>query len=157
VRRLLIILVPVVVFLGISFVVARVLAALSAERSAATELVTFEGHGATRATVGRVSGCAGRPACVKRVQGIVSRVRGPGEVQILNIVSGTSFGLGGSEGVARVAWTRKGRELPFVQCLLVRRTGDPIGGFAIHLLAVSAPIGREASCPKTANVHFTPL
>jgi hypothetical protein len=30
----------------------------------------------------------------------------------------------------------------------VRRTGDPIGGFSLALLAVSAPIGREASCPK---------
>jgi hypothetical protein len=148
VRRLLLILVPILVFIGISFVVARILSAISRERAAATELVRFEARGPLPAALRRVEGCAQRPACAARLRRIVGRVQGPGRVQVLRIDTGTKFGLGSSEGVARVAWTRMGRELPFVQCVRVRRTGDPFSGFAVHILAVSAPIGREASCPR---------
>jgi hypothetical protein len=35
-----------------------------------------------------------------------------------------------------------------VQCVLVRRKGNVFAGTTVSLLRVTAPIGREASCPS---------
>jgi hypothetical protein len=45
-----------------------------------------------------------------------------------------------------VVWITPGR-LTTVQCVLVRREGSAITGASVTLLRVSAPIGRESSCP----------
>jgi len=37
--------------------------------------------------------------------------------------------------------------LPIVQCFRVRRTGNPITGLHINLLAVSKRIPSESNCP----------
>jgi hypothetical protein len=34
-----------------------------------------------------------------------------------------------------------------VQCVLVRRTGNVFAGTSVSLLRLSAPIGRQSSCP----------
>jgi hypothetical protein len=35
-----------------------------------------------------------------------------------------------------------------VQCVLVRRRGTVFAGATVSLLRVTAPIGRESSCPS---------
>jgi hypothetical protein len=46
----------------------------------------------------------------------------------------------------RVAW-RAGTALPVVQCVRVRREG-PLSGAGVEVLAISAPIKSDASCPQ---------
>ena len=47
-------------------------------------------------------------------------------------------------GTGRVAW-RAGASLPVVQCVKARREG-PLTGGGVELLAISKPIGLDASC-----------
>ena len=35
-----------------------------------------------------------------------------------------------------------------MQCVLVRREGNVFAGMTVSLLRVTAPIGRESSCPS---------
>jgi hypothetical protein len=46
----------------------------------------------------------------------------------------------------RVAWRAGTNGLPVVQCVRVRRDG-PLSGATVELLSISAPIGRQSSCP----------
>jgi hypothetical protein len=48
-------------------------------------------------------------------------------------------------GPTRVVWLAPGHR-PTVQCVLVRREGDPLRGISVTLVALSAPIGGEAAC-----------
>ena len=73
------------------------------------------------------------------------RLRRPGAVKILSLKSRTAYSLTGAKGKTRLAWTVIGR-LPVVQCVEVRRTGNPIAGIHIALLSLSAPIPNEADC-----------
>ena len=57
-------------------------------------------------------------------------------------------------GTGRVAW-RAGDGGPVVQCVRVRRDG-PLSGAGVELLAISAPIGNEASLSRvTASLRRT--
>jgi hypothetical protein len=95
-------------------------------------------------------------AAVARVIGAATAARGEvtdtikqragGEVDILRVDGISGFAPGGRIETARVAWKAAGR-LPVVQCVRVRRTGDPLAGYDTAVLSVSRPIGREASCP----------
>jgi hypothetical protein len=67
-------------------------------------------------------------------------------VEILSYQPSARLVLGERVGTGRVAW-RAGGGLPVVQCVRVRREG-PLGGGGVELLALSAPIGAEASCPR---------
>jgi hypothetical protein len=49
-------------------------------------------------------------------------------------------------GTGRVAWRAGENGFPVVQCVRVRRDG-PLSGANVELLSISAPIGRESSCP----------
>ena len=69
-----------------------------------------------------------------------------GEVEILQYRPSIQLPLTNSISTGRVAW-RAGRDgLPVVQCVRVRRDG-PLSGAGVELLSISAPIGRESSCP----------
>jgi len=68
-----------------------------------------------------------------------------GRVRILRLDGVSSFVLGDRTETARVAW-KAGTRLPVVQCIRVRRTGDPVSGYRVRILTVSAPIYREAGC-----------
>ncbi|MGO9498580.1 MAG: hypothetical protein ACLQA5_18005, partial [Solirubrobacteraceae bacterium] len=69
-----------------------------------------------------------------------------GSVSIIQLQPSTSFSLGGTEGTARVAWD-VGSSLPIVQCVKVRRGGNPISGLSVELLVVSRRIKTDAACP----------
>jgi hypothetical protein len=144
--RLALILLAVVVFVAISFGLARILSASGAERSAVVNLVEAEAHGDLAAVVRRIDDCAASQACRAGAARNVARLRRTGDVQILNFAASTGFGIANTHGRARVAWRVPGRA-PVVQCVDVRRKGNPITGLTVHLLALSAPIRSDASCP----------
>lgn len=76
----------------------------------------------------------------------VKRQGGPGKVRILRVDGLSTFAIGGRTEDVRVAW-KAGDRLPVVQCVRVRRSGDPVSGYDVRVLRVSPPIGREADCP----------
>jgi hypothetical protein len=134
----------VLAFLAVSFLFARVLSAGSDERGVAIAVIKAQARGDAGAVLALLDGCRSRPACAARVRATVARERRPGRVDVLNVRS-PSFSLGARTGTTRVAWRARGG-LPVVQCVTARRTGNPLAGYDIRVLALSAPIGREASC-----------
>jgi hypothetical protein len=73
------------------------------------------------------------------------RLRRRGAVKILQLTSSTAYSLTGATGKTRLAWTVIG-ELPVVQCIGVRRTGNPLSGIEVALVSLSAPIPNEGDC-----------
>ena len=76
----------------------------------------------------------------------VAKLKRPGEVEILQYRPSVQLPLTDAVGTGRVAWRAGTERLPVVQCVRVRRDG-PLSGADVELLSISAPIGREASCP----------
>jgi hypothetical protein len=143
--RLALIGLAVLAFLVVSALLARVLSANGAERTAVTALVEAEARGDGAGVSERLSSCAAGTRCAAEARAIAARVRRPGRVEILTYIPAARFSLGGSRGVARVAWRVAGGR-PVAQCVVVRRTGDPIAGLGVVLDRLSEPLGREA-CP----------
>ncbi|MCW3066779.1 MAG: hypothetical protein JWN32_3951 [Solirubrobacterales bacterium] len=144
--RLALILLGVVVFVAISFALARILSASGAERSAVVSVIEAQAKGDTAGVVRQLDGCAASAACRAAAARNVARLRRPGNVQVLNFAASTGFGIANTRGRARIAWRVPGRA-PVVQCVEVHRDGNPISGLSVHLIAVSAPIRSDASCP----------
>jgi hypothetical protein len=134
------------VFLAISFELARYLNTESQERGAVFALLQAQARGDANAMLARLDGCAADPACVTSAKRNAQRLRRPGEVKILAYDSATSYALGGAKGPTRVAWTVVDRGLPVVQCVEVERRGTALAGRAIALLRLSPPIDRQGSC-----------
>ena len=65
-------------------------------------------------------------------------------MEILTYTPSVQVALTNRTGVGRVAW-RAGGSQPVVQCVRVRREG-PLTGADVELVAISAPIGGDASC-----------
>jgi hypothetical protein len=143
VKRVLIV-VGVVAFLAISVVVARWLNADTVERGAVTELLRAQARGDAPAMLGRLE-CPDA-SCEALVRANAKRLKAPGELKIALYQSGTSHALKARTKPTRVVWFTPGK-LTTVQCVLVRRTGDVLAGMTVSLLRLSAPIGRESSCP----------
>ena len=141
--------VAIVLFLVISALLARVFSANSAEQSAITTLVKAEARGDTNAIIDAIAGCRTAPACRLRASENAAALRRPGTVSIIQIQPSTSFSIGPSSGIARVAWNAGG-SLPIVQCVRVRRAGNVISGLRVELLEVSRRITSDAACPA----HF---
>jgi hypothetical protein len=84
------------------------------------------------------------------VRASVARLHGVGgaeSVKIARLDSGTSYSLGTSEGWSRVVWVRGVESRPVVQCVRVRRKGNPLTGRSVTLLRLSAPLAdNEGSC-----------
>jgi hypothetical protein len=146
-RRLLLLASAVVVFLLISALLARVLSANGAERDAVVKALNAQARGDAGAVRRQLSGCAAGSPCETKLNAVVARVRRPGRVLVLSYDAASGFSLGGTSGIARVAWRTSTQIKPVVQCVSVRRTGNPVGGLGIELTALSAPIGNETSCP----------
>jgi hypothetical protein len=144
-KRRALILAGVVSFLLISAVLARFLSAENAERDQEVTLLAAQASGDVAGMLAQLSGCGRSAACVATARANASRLRRPGAVKILSVKSSTAYALNGATGRTRLAWTVIGR-LPVVQCVEVRRTGNPISGIHIALLSLSAPIGNEADC-----------
>jgi len=135
------------VFLAISGLLARYFSAENAERAAFLALVEAEHRGDADAVLARLDGCGAEPKCVAQAHAIVAdrRVRQQGRVKLLQVESKTAGSLFGATGKTRLAWTVLGGR-PVVQCVNVRRTGNPLTGIDVRLLSISAPISNEGKC-----------
>lgn len=142
--RAALIIVAVVAFLGCSFLIARWLNTDSVERGRVVDLLEAQARGDADAVVAQLD-CADA-ACEALARENARRLRTPGDVEIVRYDAPTSHALGSQEAPARVVWQAPGR-LPTVQCVLVRRDGTALTGASVTLLRLSAPIGRESSCP----------
>lgn len=137
-------LLAVALFGAISFLVARWLATDGTERAKVERLLEAQGRGDIDAMAREIDGCDA--GCYDRLGRLARRLRKPGEkLRIARYDSDTSKALGHAEGFTRVVWFL-GEDLPTVQCVQVRRRGDPLTGPTVTLLRLSAPIGREAPC-----------
>jgi hypothetical protein len=132
------------VFLGISFLLARALTGPGVERSRVLDVVRAEARGDAAAVLKQLPACAAEPACARVTRERVARLKRPGEVQILTYRPSVRVTMTRATGTGRVAW-RAGTSLPVVQCVQARREG-PLTGGGVELLAISKPIGGEASC-----------
>jgi len=136
----------ILLFLVTSALLARVFSANSAEQSAITALVQSEARGDVNAIVSDIAGCRTNAACMHRAATNATALQHAGSVSIIQLQPSTSFSLGGTEGTARVAWN-VGSSLPIVQCVKVRRGGNPISGLKVELIVVSRRIPSDAACP----------
>jgi hypothetical protein len=136
----------VFVFLGISLMLARALSATGTERSKVVEIVQAQAHGDAKAVLQRTPACAREPACASSTDAFVAKLRRPGDIAILQYRPSVQMPLTNAVGTGRVAWRAGANGFPVVQCVRVRRDG-PLTGAAVEVLSISAPIGREASCP----------
>ena len=143
-RTKLLIAVGVVVFLGISVVLARYLSTENRERDAVYALLRDQARGDVRGMLSRLDGCDAR--CRATAAANARRLARPGTVKILAYSSSTAYALGAETGPTRVAWTIVNRQLPVVQCVEVQRTGNVLTGRAINLRRLSAPIDSQGSC-----------
>lgn len=133
-----------IVFVAISFLLARYLSTENRERDAVYALLRDQARGDARAMLGRLDGCDAR--CRANVEANARRLKRAGEVKILAYSSSTSYSLGHAEGPTRVAWTIVNRQLPVVQCVQVERTGNVLAGATINLRRLSVPIDRQGTC-----------
>ena len=143
-RTKLLIAAGVVLFLGISLLLARYLSTENTERDAIYALLRDQARGDVPGMLGQLDGCDA--SCRAAVESNARRLKRPGDVKILAYDSSTSYALGGASGPTRVAWTIVNRQLPVVQCVEVQRTGSVLTGRAIHLRRLSAPINSTGSC-----------
>lgn len=134
-----------VLFVVLSVLLARYLSAENLERSQVLSLLRAQAAGDAAATIRGISGCRAHPSCVAQAEQNAARLHRPGSVKILSLESATAYALTGATGTTRVAWTVIGR-LPIVQCVGVRRTGNPFAGISIAVISLSAPIPNEADC-----------
>lgn len=145
-RRRVLIACGVLVFLVVSFQLARFLTAENAERSAVYALLEDEARGDARAVAARLDDCTG--PCARDVAATVAKARRPGAVKILRLDSGANFTLGERTARSRVAWaanaTRGGEAV--VQCITVRRSWSLVSGASVTLLRLSAPLPPEKAC-----------
>ena len=133
------------VFLAVSALLARFLSTENAERDKEATLLQAQARGDVAAMLAELDGCRERPSCVATVRANAMRLRRPGAVKILSLKSSTAYALTGASGQTRLAWTVIGR-LPVVQCVDVRRRGNPVSGITVTLTSLSAPIANEADC-----------
>lgn len=133
-----------IVFVAISFLLARYLSTENRERDAVYALLRDQARGDARAMLGRLDGCDAR--CRVNVEANARRLKRAGEVKILAYSSSTSYSLRHAEGPTRVAWTIVNRQLPVVQCVQVERTGNVLAGATINLRRLSVPIDRQGTC-----------
>jgi len=146
-KRVALITAAVTVFVLISGLLARWLQVENTERDDDLALIESQAKGDVQGVLAKLSGCSTRPACVAQVRANAAnpRLLRKGAVKILQLESPTAYSLTGATGKTRLAWTVIGR-LPVVQCVEVRRTGNPISGITVTLLALSTPIANEGNC-----------
>jgi len=135
----------VLLFVAVSVLLARFLSTENVERDKEASLLQAQAKGDVQRMLAQLDGCRARPACLATVRANADRLRRPGVVKILSLKSSTAYALTGASGKTRLAWTVIGR-LPVVQCVEVRRTGNPISGITVTLRSLSAPIPNEADC-----------
>ena len=143
-KRALLIAAAVIAVLAISALVARWLNNDTAERAKVVDLLRAQAKG-DAATMLKIVDCPDT-ACEQLIRENARTQRGRGELKIALYQSQTAHSVTSRTKPTRVVWFTPGR-LTTVQCVLVRRSGNVIAGGSITLLRLSAPIGRESSCP----------
>jgi len=147
-RRRVVLSVAVAAFLVASALVARWLSAEGDERARVERLLAAQGRGDAAAMARELEGCDAR--CRRGLDRLAARLARPGEeLEVVRYDSSTARSLGDAAGPTRVVWQlgRAGTgSLPTVQCVRVRRTGNPIAGHRVRLTGLSGPIAREGSC-----------
>ena len=126
---------------------ARALSATGTERSRVLEIARAQARGdAQRRARAHPGVRAPSPPASPPTEAFVAKLKQPGEVEILQYRPSvqTPADRRGRHRPRRLARRRDG--LPVVQCVRVRRDG-PLSGAGVEVLSISAPIGREASCP----------
>jgi hypothetical protein len=146
-RRWLLIALGVIVFLAISALIARFLTSDNLEREKDVALIEAEARGEAASMISKLSRCRENPSCValQRENASDPRLHRTGAVKILTLTSATANSPTGATGKTRIAWTVLG-QLPVVQCIDVRRTGNALSGVEVKLLSLSRPINNEADC-----------
>ena len=136
-----------VLVLLVGVLLARFLSVENTERDADLALIQAQARGDVAGMLSRLHGCAQKPACVAavRANAVNPRLLRSGAVKILSLESPTAYALTGATGRTRVAWTVIGK-LPVVQCVGVRRGGNPLSGITVTLLTLSTPIPNESGC-----------
>ena len=135
----------VLLFLGISGVLARYLSTENVERDHEWALMQAEAQGSVHGMLAQLSGCGASASCVATVRADAASLRRRGAVELLSTQSTTNHSLSGSVGETRVAWKVSGR-YPVVQCVQVRRSGNFLTGISVSLLRVGPRIGSTADC-----------
>ena len=141
--RIVLIAAGVLVFLALSFELARWLTLENVERTDILALLTSEAHGDAASMLAQLHACT--PSCREHVRTDARRLTRPGTVLILADSSATAYTLTGAVGFTRIAWKVTGR-LPVVQCVTVSRTGNVITGLDVRLLRVSLVIPSTSDC-----------
>lgn len=147
-KRPVLIAIGVIALLGISFLVARWLNNDTIERGKVTKLLEAQIRGDANAMLRHLEGCDA--ACAAVVRRNAQRLRAEGELKIALYQSQTAHALSSRTRFTRVVWFTRGR-LTTVQCVLVRREGNVFAGTTVSLLRITAPIGRESSCPPNPS------
>jgi N-acetylglutamate synthase/N-acetylornithine aminotransferase len=147
VPRRLLVAIGVIVFLVLSALLARFLTSDNLEREKDVALIEAEARGDTAGMIAKLSGCRENASCValQRKNASNARLRRAGEVKVLSLTSATANSPTGATGKTRLAWTVLG-QLPVVQCIEVKRSGNALTGVDVELLNLSAPINNEADC-----------
>jgi hypothetical protein len=135
----------IVLFLGLSLLLARYLAVENTERDDVFAVLRAEAAGDVSGTIEHISGCVKHPGCVAQIRQNAANLRRSGPVKILSLTSHTAYALTSDTAPTRVAWTVIGR-LPVVQCVSVKRTGNFLTGLSVVVLSVSKPISNEGDC-----------
>jgi hypothetical protein len=136
----------IVVFLGISFLLARVLSADSREQSDVADLIRAQARGDGDGMLRLLAGCSADPRCATRVRANVKALRRPGAVKLVRFDPSTTFALSEHTGPARVVWNTVDVHRPIVQCVTVHRTGNVLSGPGVQLRYVSGPRPGTSSC-----------
>ena len=137
-RLRLLIALGVLVFLAISFDLARWLSLENVERSDIIRLLDAEIRGDAASMFAQLHDCT--PSCRADVRYDATHLRKPGSVEILAYDSGTAYVVTSRTAFTRVAWKSTRQSLPVVQCVVVARRGNAISGLTVTLLRVSEPI-----------------
>jgi hypothetical protein len=137
----------VLLCLVVGALLARYLSVENVERHDILVVLQAQARGEAARELELLDGCAASPSCAATVRASAARLRRPGSVKLLSVISPTAGSLTGKTGTTRVAWTVLGRA-PVVQCVRVRHSGDLLSGYKTTLLSLSAPISSEGHCTK---------
>ena len=136
-----------VLFLVISFFLARWLTADNCERSFVTDLLSQQAAGNSRGMLELMPPCAASAGCRREAEALAGRFDGSGKVNIVRYDSSTARALGSERGPTRVAWQAGGpTSRIWVQCVEVSRSGVAFLGGKVELERIGPPIGGEAPC-----------
>jgi len=151
VKRPVIIAVAVAGLLAASFFVARYINNDTVERARVVELLRAQTRGDAGEMLRRLDACAD-PACVAVVRANAAKLRRDAQLKVALYQSQTAHAMRSRTKFTRVVWFPSGSPAETtVQCVLVRRSGNVFAGMTVSLLRVTAPIGRESSCPPSPS------